>query len=897
MNKKPFLKHEYPLSFFIPILFIGIAFALAGVYPFGENNMVTSDLSQQFMPVIVFISDKLRQGVLPVFTYTTSFGFDISAVAAAYISDPLNLLLWLFDPRYIQETLLLSYCIRAGCLGLTSCLYFKKSRLIQLEAPLNTAFAVLYALCAYTLIYSAAFLLLNTMILFPLCLLAIEKLDRDIRPFAVLYTLCVLSSFYYAYMLGILCFMYLVYLDTVCGTKGRGFLRHTGLLLLAAAMAVLLSAVFFLPAVHNTLSGYSTPFGTSFFTPLIYFAPGIMCRGLLFMLDSSITLSLLGILYMGILPLFLTVISLFSPCTPGRERIISAVIAVFFLLSVTLRPIYLFMHIGHAPNAFDVRYGYGITMFFLIFSARLVMRIRETGKKAYIAPFFIIFLGLDLAVAARADTLSFINAGAVLLLVIVYTVGISRLKKGRHIYTFLAVFMLAEAFCTAVRDINVISRRSHYTRRDVYTAYRDSAEKLLGSIDDDGFYRAAEITDHSILSAMTAGYNSISAFSSACDQHATTLARDLGCYSSAAHTLKYIYGSIVTDSIFGIKYLLSFDKDAKHDDINGRSVYPAVSGRLTGETYEKTAEDENTEIYENKTAFPLLFSADPAVINCRSEMVDADLHIGAVFINQKLLLDRITARDNALYETVDIGRARFYACKPEGDENAVFTLRLTKLPPNAALAQSEEQVGMVGYECTVKQDGEYMLNMYFERSYDDISGKNYEIWVNNIPADYDFTRGSFVSDIGSLKAGDKISIKILCARDGVNMGKPLVLRLDTDCFKAAADTVIQNGLKDIKEKNGVVTAYSDFPDDRFIFSTITYSDGLKLYIDGQEAETVRSADAFLGFHLPAGRHDITIRCTPLYLIRGLYISLISLILITVGTIIQKERKNEKETDE
>ncbi|MDO4295066.1 MAG: YfhO family protein [bacterium] len=91
---------------------------------------------------------------------------------------------------------------------------------------------------------------------------------------------------------------------------------------------------------------------------------------------------------------------------------------------------------------------------------------------------------------------------------------------------------------------------------------------------------------------------------------------------------------------------------------------------------------------------------------------------------------------------------------------------------------------------------------------------------------------------------------------------------------------------------GKITARKE----RLLFTTIPYDKGWTVKVDGEEVEPRKVVDAFLGFEIPAGEHEITMEYRPQGFFQGVWLStgsvLLLVILIAAGRILKPEPKEE-----
>ena len=895
-NSRIKIPKEYIFSFLLPVIFVSAAFAAAGVYPCGIYSMITSDLQEQFLPLAGALFGAVKHNGSIFYSYGSGFGTDLFLWGISLLTDPLNILFLLFPIETYQEIFLFTYIIKIGLTGLCACVFFSKSALMRtkdgscLSPAAKVALSTMYALCMYSITYSLLVSLVTNITLFPLCLLAQERLTEKKRfaAFTAVYFICVINSFYYAYLTGVCCFIYLIYYTTMRGKSAKEFLQSVLLLCFAAGVSICLSGIFTIPAAANILLNYNTTINTTQ-TSLIFLNFKVLMHGLLLISDSAVAYTKLDIFF-GLAPLIFSLMLVFSKKISLRERIITLCITAFYFAAIVLTPLYIIMHMGHIPISFNARFAYCMSFTFMIFAARALLQYADLAKKSLMIPFILLLIGLNAALSYQSSVFYLINSLVLLIFMIIYAAAF--LSK-RSAVKITSVIIICEAFLTCFTGIQVIKRMDGYPGRQYWTHLINAAKEPFNYTKetDSGFYRQTDLTQSAILAPLVSGYNSYTIFSSSANQPANTFARGIGCLSPADHLLTNRFGTVVSDSILGVKYLAADDISKKLTDINGKGAYSGIRGRIN--TYDKVKADNNYEIYKNPFAFPIMFAANESSETCGKDFQNTSSVIDGAFSNQEELISGIVGKKNELYTRYDIGDASFTNCKPNGDENTVYTPELTNLPEDAPYAVSGDEAGIITYSFPVKDAGEYCSTFYFDLGTDDIANDMFALWVDGIPSDYTYVEPCFSCDLGNYAEGETIEIRIMLRRSGINMAKPTLLRLDKEKFEKISRDIQNNAPTDQCETNGTVTANCNYAKDTFIFTTIAYNDGLKVFIDGQEVQKIRAADALLAFTVPSGSHSIKITYTTPFLKGGIILSAVSALLCFAAWIIRRKQNDKK----
>ena len=105
----------------------------------------------------------------------------------------------------------------------------------------------------------------------------------------------------------------------------------------------------------------------------------------------------------------------------------------------------------------------------------------------------------------------------------------------------------------------------------------------------------------------------------------------------------------------------------------------------------------------------------------------------------------------------------------------------------------------------------------------------------------------------------------------------------------------------LKENLINVTKYNDIfiegkvkvLEEQVIFTSLSYDEGYRVYVDGKKTNTKKLLDAYLGFDIKEGNHDIKIVYYPKYLKEGIIISSISLIVLIIYIYLNHNNNQKK----
>ena len=88
-----------------------------------------------------------------------------------------------------------------------------------------------------------------------------------------------------------------------------------------------------------------------------------------------------------------------------------------------------------------------------------------------------------------------------------------------------------------------------------------------------------------------------------------------------------------------------------------------------------------------------------------------------------------------------------------------------------------------------------------------------------------------------------------------------------------------------------ISANASFDSKKYLFISVPYSKGWKAYINGKEAEIIKTNDAFMAILLEAGEYKIELRYITPYVVSGIGVSITSLVAVITYYVVRR-RKNK-----
>lgn len=579
-------------AFFVPVIVMVIIFAQRGIFPFGEESFLRTDMYHQYAPFFSEFQYKLVHGESLLYSWDVGMGVNFSALFAYYLASPLNWLLILCPKNLVIEFMTYSIVLKIGLSGLSMAYYLRRH---CKTCDFGVAFfGIFYALSGYMAAYSWNIMWLDCILLFPLVVLGLERLVREGKGLLYCLTLgiSILSNYYISIMTCIFMVMYFIALlvleEHMTWEKfiGRSFkFAVYSLLAGGLAAAVLLPEVYALQMTASMDSNFPKTY-TQYFTIIDMIARHIGN------VETEIGLDHWPNIYCGVAVYIFFLLYLACKKISAKEKAVHCVLLLFFLASFSINVMNFIWHGFHFPNSLPCRQSYIYIFLVLFMCYRAYMYLMETPWKHVTAAFAgsVVFVLLAQKLVTE-EHFHFIVFYVAILFLGLYLAAIALYKKGPRYKNAAILFALAIVAVEAAANTTVTSVTT--TSRTAYLDDNEAVRKLVDSVQPNKtFFRMEKVTRKTKNDGAWMNFPSVSLFSSTANADLSKLFKRLGCESS---TNAYsITGSTpLIDSLFSVKYGLY-------------STEPDPS-----ELRSFVAQEEDMLLYENKYTLPLGFMVEP----------------------------------------------------------------------------------------------------------------------------------------------------------------------------------------------------------------------------------------------------------------------------------------------
>ena len=381
----------YLAAFAIPFCVLLAAFAMRGIYPFGDVSVMLYDMPVQYAEYFGWLIQVLHgQGNL-LYSNAAGLGGGMFSLFTYYLSSPFNLIALFFTPETVPQLFSVLYLVKIPACAVC-CLVLLRGRLLAADAEswrearttaanapagrqvLLVLLACAYALTSYVLGYASNIMWLDGVIMAPLAALGAYRLVQR-RACGGLFAACacaIVFNWYTGYMVCLLCVLWFFYeLARNRSLRGRR-LRRCWRFAATMALAVGAGMVVLIPTALALLGGKGTHAGLASLAcntglarnPLavadlfcIGTLPGITTQANL----PALTISALVLVGVG---MFLA-----NGAVGRRERIAGAAFALVMATSLVFTPVATIWS-GFVPeSSYTNRNGFAILLVMTVLAA------------------------------------------------------------------------------------------------------------------------------------------------------------------------------------------------------------------------------------------------------------------------------------------------------------------------------------------------------------------------------------------------------------------------------------------------------------------------------------------------------------------------------------------------
>lgn len=853
--------HILMMSFFVPSFILLLSYAVIGVFPFSGRNILTVDMYFQYAPFISDLQDKLTSFSSLLYSWSGGLGINYLPLFAYYLASPINLLTVIFPPQFITEAILAITLIKVGLAGAAFNYFLRK---VYGEKDLSTvAFSSLYALSGFVLAYSWNIMWLDSIYLLPLVAYGLIRLVKEGRGlfYCIILAAALITNFYMAFFICI--FMVFYFIVTLFRYHGiRKPMLLIGRTVSFAGYSLLsggLSAFMLLPTF--TQLGTTSAAGDTFPKTIktYYDIFDFIVRH--FLTIDPVIRDGAPNLYSGIAMLILVPMYFLVRRIPLKEKLLNLSLLIFLIVSFNINILNFIWHGFHFPNQLPYRFSFVYIFLVLTMAYEGYKALDEfSGKQVGMLSMAVL---LVILISQKFEDIKlplhtvYVSAAFIILYAAAFarmrSSNARRFKGGSALIMVLALELLTNTIVTVVK----IDSTESYSSREGYssgTEVREIREQISMLLESDrDFYRIEVIPHKTQNDPSLYNYPGVSVFASTISEKPVDLMEELGLYSNGINSYVYSGSTLITDSLFGIRYL--FYREL------------GVNEKL----YSKVSDSDEIDVLMNPYSLSPGFMTKPEVADFKSSIGRDPLD------SQRLLFEAFSGVEGVL-QPIDQEVGETDNLTISGTSRYSYTRSSKESDSTAVIRMDFDESGQV--------------YLYYD-SPSSMKGKG-SITVNGVKSDFDAYHSSVIS-LGYCEAGTSAEVLIEFDKSGSESGRFEIYsyRMDLEAFEEGISEIRKNQLEIESFSDTSIRGTVNSDHDGMMVMSIPYDKGWNVTVDGKKVETTSVDESLLSFEVPEGIHDIRLTFFTDKLAEGIGITAISA-SIMIFLIIRRRKSDFKQ---
>lgn len=540
-------------AFFIPVFVLLIIFAQRGIFPFGEECFLRTDMYHQYAPFFSEFQHKLTQGESLLYSWDIGMGVNFSALYAYYLASPVNWLVVFCPKPFLIEFMTVLIVIKTGLSGLFFTWYLRKHTGTREFG--SCFFGIFYALSGYMAAYSWNIMWLDCILLFPVILFGLERLVKEKKGmvYCIALGLSILSNYYISIMICIFMVIYAVVLVILYPPEtGKEFAATAGRFTLYSLLAGGLAAVVLLPEIYALQATASGNFDFPK-TVTSYFSIFDMIARHIGNVQTEIGLDHWPNIYCGVAVLMFLLLYLGSKNIKIKEKAVYFSLLLFFYASFSVNVLNFIWHGFHYPNSLPCRQSFIYIALVLVMCYKAYLELKNTPWKHIVMAFWgaAAFVILAEKLVDNEEQFHFAVFYAAILFLALYTGCIYLYHSRKWCRDGILLAALGLVFCESAVNMAVTSVPT--TSRTAYVKDNEDTMLLADSIRSPVFYRIEKGESRTKNDGAWMNFPSASLFSSVASAAMSDFFKSVGCESSTnAYSVK---GSTpFIDALFATRY-------------------------------------------------------------------------------------------------------------------------------------------------------------------------------------------------------------------------------------------------------------------------------------------------------------------------------------------------------
>ena len=814
------------LTFIVPILIMLISCIVNKTYPFGKEILPKYDGYYQYAGFTSYYKNVLLGNESLFYSFKGLLGYNFYATSIYYMFNPTNLLCIFSTSENILEYYTFIILLRIGLSGFTMCKYLKYK--FKNQSNLRyIIFSISYALMAYNVCYFFNYMYFDTVVLFPIVVLGLDKLiyERKNRLYIISLTLSIISNFYIGYMVCIFSLLYFIY-NIVIYKLDKNIIKD---FIISSLLSGFMCMIIIIPEASELLKGKALLYASSkteyfkfnmnFLNIFYKFLPGSTS-------NYDLEYGMVNI-YVSLFVIILVIKYFFNKKISKKERITTLIFILFFLFSISFNLLDFAWQLFQRPIWYPNRYIFTFSFFLITIAMKEITNITyKTNIKEnliIIISFILLTLYSIISLKIHNDNLKIISYILGIILILQYTFFLNN-KNAKYL---LVMLFFIEVTTNAIFTLKIMGKTTTMTQYKTNEEINEKAVKHIKEIEnkDNNFYRMELSTSTVHNSPSLLNYNGINHFNSVKNAKTLNFLNKFNYQVTDDTSVEFNNYNPYLTSLLGIKYI-----NGSKDEMYYENVY-----------------NENPYMYLNKDALSLGYM----IYN--KEFKESN----SSYQNTENLINSMLNTDIKRYKVIDNFNGEDTEIKEIDNKKYVISKTSIK----------------------IEMEDKASNSMFLIPSRNITFVANYSIFINDDEIKDAVIKQSPIF----VNKGDtyKIIIKSNLSKTELNSLK--WYQIDYDKYIETINELKKNEFNITKyNKDNHIEGNIDVNNDKnVLLLTIPYDKGWNIYVDDNKINYDICFDSFICLDLDKGKHDIKMNYVPSGFIVGLIISSLAFIVTII----------------
>ncbi|MBF1719701.1 MAG: YfhO family protein [Streptococcus sp.] len=859
MEKTMTKKRYYTLSVLIPAMMILTIFLLFTITPFGNRTWLTIDLGQQYVDFFSYYQDTLLHHPEQFFySFSKSIGGEMVSLWAYYLLSPFNLLFLLIPRSSIaMGVTLLIFLKLVSCTVSFAVLLDVKFKQRNWTTLL---FALSYGFMSYLSANQFNVMWLDALIGLPLIVLGVDALLQKRNPlyYVLPLSLTILSNYYTGYMICLFLGLYFPYAYLMINDSfsWKNFIKQFGRFIFYSLLAVGLIMFVLLPTFYSLLGSKGT--ATTIAWSLKSEYNPLLMASKLFIGSFDFHEMQKGYpnIFVGSLAMFSFLCYFKEKKIALSQRLFALFITVIILISFNIEMFDKLWHAGQLPNWYSYRFSFLFSFWMVFLGYQWALKKTAVGiRETFVYFFLVLAAGIGFILFPQDYLHGWqIALGFGLSMGILYGLILGRGKRAHQ--KFLISFVVIELLLNSIITLS----RLGYVMNSEFTSYQSSLQNwstVLRPAENE-FYRSEKTMLRSKNDSLQVPTYGVSHFSSTFEKETERFFDAIGVRQGTAY-VNYSNGTLLTDALLGIK-----------------------------NTFIESTEVSYNERWERKDLEDLLTIAtfNEGYVVTNQNVLSIAYPMKAILKSMKVPTNHPITMQNQLANALSGTTSPKNIFTRVSYETTFENISGSPVVYQRIQVEDKTQYGTITLTFTPETDDPIYLEMAGTMGEEDL-----EMTLNGEPyAFYPVQSKPVLLSIAKNQKGQPQTLRITVKDDGFEFSKLSLYSLNTSLLNERLEKTKAQELKLEKFSATEFSGTMEVFEDSTVLTTIPYSTGWKVWVDGQEVETYKILDSLLGFTISKGTHRIEYRYTTPFLLEGSLVSLASLLLLIL--ILYRRKKTD-----